>query len=133
MSRSGYNDDCGGWDLIRWRGAVAQAIRGGRGQKLLRDMAAALDAMPIKRLVSNSLEKDGEVCALGSVGKVRGIDMSVIDPEDREAVGKAFEIAPALAAEIADQNDSLHWPKQTPEDRWSSMRKWVAEHLKEAK
>ncbi len=28
MSRSGYNDDGTEWDLIRWRGAVASAVRG---------------------------------------------------------------------------------------------------------
>ncbi|KGC50992.1 hypothetical protein DO66_5867 [Burkholderia pseudomallei] len=36
MSRSGYSDDCGGWSLIRWRGAVNSAIKGARGQKFLR-------------------------------------------------------------------------------------------------
>ena len=31
MSRSGYEDGLEMWDLIRWRGAVASAIRGKRG------------------------------------------------------------------------------------------------------
>lgn len=35
MSRSGYTDDCDGWQLIMYRGAVASAIRGARGQRLL--------------------------------------------------------------------------------------------------
>jgi len=36
MSRSGYvdNGDIEQWDLIRWRGAVASAIRGKRGEEL---------------------------------------------------------------------------------------------------
>ena len=32
MSRSGYTDECDGWELVRWRGAVNSAIRGKRGQ-----------------------------------------------------------------------------------------------------
>ena len=60
MSGSGYNDDCDGWALIRWRGAVASAIRGRRGQAFLRDLLAALDAMPDKRLVADALVFDGQ-------------------------------------------------------------------------
>jgi hypothetical protein len=37
MSRSGYSDDLENWSLIRWRGAVASAIRGRRGQAFLRE------------------------------------------------------------------------------------------------
>ena len=78
MSRSGYIDDygCGGreeqWALIRWRGAVASAIRGKRGQKFLRDVLAAMDELPEPTLISDELEKDGQVCAIGarsSLGK----------------------------------------------------------------
>lgn len=35
MSRSGYSDDCYGWELICWRGAVNSAIKGKRGQSFL--------------------------------------------------------------------------------------------------
>lgn len=45
--------------MIRWRGAVASAIRGKRGQAFLREMLAALDAMPEKRLIAGSLVFDG--------------------------------------------------------------------------
>lgn len=129
MSRSGYSDSCDGWDLIRWRGAVAAAIRGARGQKLLRDMLAALDAMPEKRrLISGSLEEEGEVCALGCVGKARGMDLSRIDPYDYEGVAEAFGIAQALAQEIAYVNDD--WGRRaTPEERWRIVRRWVAEQI----
>ena len=132
MSRSGYSDDLDSWDLVRWRGAVASAIRGKRGQALLRDLAAALDAMPEKRLIARQLEEDGEVCALGALGRVRGIDMSKIDPEERDQVAKAFDIAEALAAEIVYHNDECGWtgyPGETPENRWVRMRAWVAEKL----
>ena len=129
MSRSGYSDDLDQWDLIRWRGAVASAIRGKRGQALLRDLAAALDAMPNKRLIAEYLEYGTEVCALGALGRARGIDMSELDPYMREEIAETFDIAGALAAEIAYLND-CDYRHDTPETRWERMRAWVAEKLK---
>lgn len=133
MSRSGYSEDCDGWELIMWRGAVDSAIRGKRGQAFLREMLAALDAMPEKRLITDDLEASGEVCALGSVGKARGLDMSELDPEDRYTVANVFGISRAMAAEIVFENDdgAGYWSKETPEVRWHRMRAWVVSNLKE--
>lgn len=155
MSRSGYSHDCDNWDLIRWRGAVASAIRGKRGQALLREIAAALDAMPVKELVANELEADGSYCTLGVVGAARGIELSKIDPDDRETVAGQFGIAEALAAEIMYENDEAVpryeyvevevvgplrlwdgrkvWERVEPPHararRWQYMRNWVEKHL----
>jgi hypothetical protein len=108
MSRSGYSDDCDGWALIRWRGAVASAIRGKRGQQALAEILAALDALPEKRLAADSLvSADGEFCTLGALGRQRGLDMNNIDPDDRETVAAAFGISEALAAEIMFLNDEV--------------------------
>jgi hypothetical protein len=121
-------DGCENWDLVRWRGAVASAIRGGRGQQLLREMAAALDAMPRKRLIAEELEANGEVCALGCVGRSRGMDMSRLDPYEPADIAKAFGVAPALAQEITYINDD--WGQgHTPEERWQIVRRWVTEKL----
>lgn len=130
MSRSEYSDECSGWDLIRWRGAVTSAIRGKRGQKFLREMLAALDALPEKCLITEELEKNGNVCALGAVGKARGLDMHAIDPEMRDDVAEAFKIPPALAAEIMYENDD-DYRGETPQDRWKRVRAWVASNLKD--
>lgn len=123
MSRHDYSDDLDPLDLGRWRGCVASAIRGRRGQKMLRDMRDALDAMPVKRLIAEELECDGEVCALGAVGRLRGIDMSLIDPEDSDLVADLFDIAEPLAREITYENDEFGCG--TPEERWAYMRRWV--------
>lgn len=134
MSRSGYSDDCDGWALIRWRGAVASAIRGKRGQAFLREVLAALDAIEDKRLIFGELvDADGEFCALGAVGHCRGIDLKAIDYEDREAVAKAFGIPEALAAEIMFENDDDFWfsSGKEPEHRWRHMRNWVAKQIKD--
>lgn len=97
--------------------------------------------MPEKRLITNELQAaDGDFCTLGVLGHVRGLDLKSIDPEDREAVAAAFKIAPALAAEVVFENDErgYHWDHalgksviETPEERWTRMRQWVAANLLE--
>ncbi len=106
MSRSGYTDDCETWDLIRWRGAVTSALRGKRGQQALREILAALDALPEKKLAAESLvTADGAYCTLGALGASRGLNMADIDPEDRKLVADVFGVAEAMAAEIMFLND----------------------------
>lgn len=142
MSRSGYSDSCDGWDLIRWRGQVKSAIRGKRGQAFLRELIAALDAMPEKRLVKQEFEADGEVCTLGCIARVRGLDMSKFDPEDGSVgydIGAALGIAQQLAREIMYENDDfvvwdpikgrLRDDALEAERRWKYMRDWVAKQI----
>ncbi len=131
MSRHEYTDDCDDDPLAfgRWRAQVASAIRGRRGQKLLRDLRDALDAMPEKKLIAEELVTvDGQVCALGAVGRARGVCMTGIDPEDSGKVAGLFDIAEPLAREIAYENDE-YYPRQTPEQRWEYMRAWVESKL----
>ena len=144
-------DDCEQWDLIRWRGQVASAIRGKRGQAFLLEMWKAMQALPAHRLIANELENidDGTVCAIGSVGKARGVDMSKLDPEDYEAIADAFGIPHQLAQEIMFLNDEYdrgdyveaHGPTRygrglyvlipiTPEKRFERMKKWIEDHLR---
>ena len=131
MSRSGYSDDYDleNWDLIRWRGQVASAIRGKRGQAFLRELVAALDAMPEKRLIANELESFGNVCAIGSVGMQRGVDMTKLDPDDYDRIAATFGIAPQLVQEIEWMNDEAYFG-ETPEGRWKFMRDWAIRKLK---
>lgn len=169
MSRAGYYDDIDDPLVLgRWRAQVRSATRGKRGQKLLRDLLTALDAMPEKRLVTDALEisaaadekhaqswvkmfndpsaadryrqeyvnrrpveyREGDVCALGALGRLRGLDMSELDPDEPEGVAAAFDIASPLAREIVYMNDE--GPYETPEARWQRMRKWVAAQIIES-
>lgn len=132
MSRSGYSYDIDGWQMIMWRGAVNSAIKGKRGQAFLREMLAALDALPLPRLVAHELQEGGEVCALGSVGVKRGMPLDAIDPDDYEAVAKSFGIAVALAREIEYENDEGHC-RETPEERFKRVREWIVENIQETK
>ncbi len=127
MSRSGYNDsgDIEAWDWIRWRGAVTSAMRGRRGQAFLRETLAALDAMPAKKLIAEELDSEGAVCTLGAVGKARGLDMSILDPQDRETVADVFGIPFSMLCEIVYENDEGACTVETPEQRWRRMRRWV--------
>ena len=134
MSRSGYYDDGDGdyWRWIMWRGAVKSAIRGKRGQALLKDILATLDAMPMRRLIAHELETRGEVCALGAVGLSRGVRMAGIDPEDYGAVANVFGISEALAREIMFENDEGGSRRETPEQRFERMRKWILSEIVDA-
>lgn len=133
MSRSGYSDDYDfdNWSHIRWRGVVASAIRGKRGQQFLKELVEALDAMPERRLIAHDLYKDGAVCAIGSVGLKRGVEMSKIDVEDYEQVATVFGIASPLVQEIEYLNDEGGWHDDTPETRWSRMRQWAVNCIKD--
>lgn len=128
MSRSGYSsDDLDHLALGRWRAQVASALRGKRGQKLLSDIIEALDAMPEKVLIAGDLENSEGVCALGAVGRVRGVSLASLDTYDYEELGAAFDIAHQLAQEVMYVNDE--WAR-TPEERWRIVREWAESKLK---
>lgn len=138
MSRHGYTDDQEQQDYAMWRGRILSAIRGKRGQAMLRDLAAALDAMPDKRLVARVLQtKDGDACALGCLARVRGKDLSEHSEEDIEddpdwfnaLLSEEFNVAECLIREVEWENDEGGW-RETPEQRWTRMRKWCDRHIK---
>jgi hypothetical protein len=132
MSRSGYVDDFDDyWQLIRWRGAVNSAISGKRGQAFFRDLIAALDALPEKKLIANELvAPDGCVCALGALGNARALDFKEVDPEDYERVADLFNIAQALAREVVFVNDEQAIYPETPEQRFDRVRTRAEQQLK---
>lgn len=126
MSRSGYNesDCCEDWALICYRGQVASAIRGKRGQAFLREALFALDALPEKKLCQYDLQTaDGQCCTIGAVGLARGIDMVGMDPTDATDSGKLsdmFDIANQLVRELEWENDE-------------GGRDWYAENVRDEK
>lgn len=144
MSRHGYTDYIED-ELAagRWKGRVKSAIRGKRGQAFLKDLAAAMDEMPVKELIREELiDEDGQCCTIGVVCKARGLDVSRVDYEDSDAVGKLVDIAGPMAAEIEYWNDdggdrwgpdaSGKWGTiyETDAERWARMREWVAKQIR---
>lgn len=158
MNRSGYVEDDGDPVFNLYRGRVVRALRGARGQAALREIAAALDAMPDKSLCAQELQTaDGEFCTLGVLGHARGIDLSKLDPEDWDAVAKALNLAPSMVREIEEVNDEgtdtfkfieveicgpmqrfeshfktaqFDFPAaQVAASRWKHMREWVQKQI----
>lgn len=127
MNRSDYTDDSDydNWRAIMYRGAVKSATRGQRGQKLLRDIAQAMDAMPEKVLIADDLARDGQVCALGAAFQLRGINATAYHAENYIAIASALDAAPALVREIAFLNDECG-----DNNRWLWMRNWVDSEIK---
>lgn len=136
MSRHDYSDEIeDNWQNIMWRGRVASAIRGKRGQRLLIDLRDALDSMPDKRLVRGEIQTaEGDVCALGAVAAKRGHDFAELDPEEcNEVLAEKLDIAECLVQEIEYENDEFYvygaHARDTGEKRWAYMRKWVDQHI----
>lgn len=130
MSRSGYVDDLGYTELNLYRGRVARAMKGKRGQRFLRELGAAMDAMPVKELIADKLiDVNGKCCAIGVVCKSRNIDVSKVDYEDPISVARAVGISQSMAAEIEYENDEAVYYIETPNRRWERIRKWVASNL----
>lgn len=144
MSRSGYvEDEDEPLAAGRWRAQVKSAIRGKRGQAFLKELAAEMDAMPVKELISEELiNEDGDCCAIGVVCKARGIDVSKVDPEEPDQVAKAVGIDHQLVRELEYYNDECgetyrlgkdgkhHLFDETPAEKWQRMREWVEKRIK---
>ena len=132
MTRSGYTDD---WDsesigrLNLYRGAVERAVKGKRGQELLRDLVEALDSLPEKRLITSELEDGlGSYCALGAVAHHRGVDVSDLDPyDDIDVLAKRLDVAESMVREVVHLNDEVVWDigAEAQSKRWHYMRRWA--------
>lgn len=148
MSRSGYieyeGDDPRGQALFR--GRVANAIRGRRGQSLLSDLAAALEAMPDKSLLRGGLSHEGEHCSIGLALRCRGHAPSAFMPsqpigdedhayeaqEYNADIADVLDVAEVLVQEIEWENDEGGAYSETPEQRHARMLRWAKHNLKEA-
>lgn len=134
--RANYSDDLDYDQIFAWRGAVRSAINGRRGQSFLRDLLAALEAMPEKKLISGKMEQGDCVCAVGALGRARNVDMSEIDMIDEydERVGSKvaalFNIAEALAREVLYINDEGAAKEETDETRYRRVVEWVRDQIR---
>jgi len=158
MSRSGYIDDYDDDDVLwcgRYRAQVKSATRGKRGQKFLKGILAAMDAMPEKKLYPNVLVNDGlpgldeiivggdelvdecgrelpmgAVCAMGAYAKHHALDTSNVDPDDPPQVAALFDVAEPLVREIAYVNDEGGLGRETPEARFLRVRRWIENQIR---
>jgi hypothetical protein len=147
MNRSGYTEgEEDNWQWIKWRGAVASAIRGKRGQAFIRDLKTALEAMPDKKLIEKELmNTEGDVCAIGCIMKARGIDTATLDVDDYEHIAHLLGVNEKLVQEIEWENDNarvfrvgpyvgsgraaLTFLDTAPETRWRILHNWCERNL----
>lgn len=139
-----------------WEANCQRSIRGRKGQAELRELEAALLALPEKRLIRDALVDDqGGVCAIGCYAQHKGLDLSTFDPEDEsDEVGVAAGMPRLVAWSIVALNDvtlDTVWevaegPVQrgygsykggiplvrdmTPEERYEKVLAWVRRALK---
>lgn len=136
---TGESDDPLDWG--RYQAALQSSLRGRRGQQLLRDLIAGLDALPEPELSRGVLadRETGCVCALGAVGLQRGQALDELAHEDftrgadPEDLAQQFDISPTLANEIVQTNDEW-WhksnEKQAREARFQYVKEWAMSHLR---
>ena len=116
-----------------WDANVQRSIKGRAGQAALRELEAALVAMPVKRLLYGVLcMDDGEVCAIGAYARHKGLDLSRFDPEaETDAVGVEAGMPRLIAWEVVMENDRDRW-RVSHEQRYDQMLAWVRAQLKES-
>lgn len=116
-----------------WHANCRRSIQGKKGQVALRELEAALLALPEKRLIAGALQDDdGEVCALGALAQYQGIDCAI----DMEDVGEELGLPRLVAWKVVDLNDDLDWKWEkgerraiTPEERYEAVLKAVQRWL----
>jgi hypothetical protein len=129
--RINYSDDedyPGQFDL--WQANCERSLRGKNGQQELRELKAALLALPSKELIGDLLEdEDGGVCAVGAYAKHKGIDLSKFDPEDAtDEVGIAGGMPALVAWKVVEMND-LQFDRESPAERYQKMLAWIDSKL----
>jgi hypothetical protein len=153
MSRLNYSEEedwPGQFELFQAN--CDRALHGPKGQRALRELEAALLALPEKRLVSGELvQPDGEVCAVGALmlhrAAIRGLSReaaiewySKIDPYATDETATEYFGLPRLVAwKFVEQNDIMcdqRFDKETqrmiditPEERYERVLSWVRAQL----
>ena len=142
MSRSGYSYYGEAIGNL-YRANVERSLAGKRGQKYLRKLIEALDAMEVKELHAIHPDDDGlfeennvcKPCTLGAVALREGWeDPTNISASYHEGLGKRLNVPSMLIAEVEWENDEggPQWYRsESPEERWARMRAWAVRHLKE--
>lgn len=155
MSRfSGCEYDGEGPSPALWEQAVKNALRGRRGQGVLRELRAALLALSRPRLIEGAVVREGEVCAMGALaahrlaagpltltsyfggtfGSLREIEAKFSAWLDNDSgttdFGQAMGLTMALSWAIAWENDEGTWQSnETPEERFRRVLAWVERHI----
>ena len=144
MSRIIEAEDCEPWMAGQQAGALRSAVRGRRGQAFLRELVAALGALPAQELAAGALEdpETGCCCAFGAVARARawGREEIGLDPTDDDIwrpecrLAEAFDISETLAWQVIAENEAFSecndrtWRRR----RWRHVRDWAVSEIEPA-
>lgn len=145
MSRSSYSDDYGDdfpGQINLYRANVERSIRSKDGQARLRELKAALEALPTKALeaeiFAEGTREQPRVCALGawalhrSGGDIEAAHAMVpLDGDDHDTYEalKDYGWPRLVVMEAIYENDEGTWNIQTPEQRYAYMMRWLDANL----
>jgi hypothetical protein len=136
--RIGYSDEedyPGQFGL--WQGNCSRSLSGRNGQASLRELEAALVALPSKRLIANELDDGEDVCAIGALVRYKQHTPKA-DPEcEMEDIGVECGMPRLVAWKVVELNDielDYRWTggsrvPYTPEERYISVLQWVRKQL----
>jgi len=158
MSRVSYSDDedyPGQYAL--WQANCERSARGKVGQRVLREMEAALLALPSPRLIANAVSLRGEVCAVGAYLAAKKAQQAGTDiasaiatieqecgDEDAQSYNETDELGTAagmprlVAWKLVALNDievphgryrSGVYVETTPEERYAEVLAWVRSQI----
>ena len=135
---------------VLWQQAVTNALRGRRGQAVLRELREALLDLPQPRLIVGALVREGEVCALGALAAQRLAASPITlnstqigslveleafvgqwtqDEFSSMEFGRQMGLVRPLAWAIAYENDEGSWNRETPEQTFQRVLRWVDRQL----
>lgn len=153
MSRVSYDNDYNYDPLAaaRWDRNSRAVFVSKRGQAILRDLEAALLALPEKRLVEDTfwdtefIEEAESVrlnaCVLGAYARYKGLkatELSGLNPfwdepidanETADAISQMTPMTFTMAWNLVEQNDE-YFGNYTPEQRYDAMLDWIRSHLR---
>lgn len=148
MSR--YDYESGDYPAHWWQIDLERALTSGRGQRLLREVLAALIAMPRWELIEAEIVEvttddddqvvDGAVCAVGAYaaycirqgGWTWTEALSQLaedgwrggDSYDTQRLGQKYGLARTVAYELGWLNDEAY-ARLSPSERWHAVFGWV--------
>jgi hypothetical protein len=116
-----------------WQANCQRSLSGKIGQAALRDLLAALLALPSKRLIANELDDGENVCAIGALARYKGLPARTVEDADTQDVGIECGMPRLVAWKVVELNDvefDYKWAEgkrieYTPEERYSAVLKWV--------
>lgn len=144
-----------------WEANMERSLKGRKGQVALRELEAALLALPDERLIANdTVDTQGAVCSIAALAKYRGYEGSLELPQmagldddwENESGDKFFDeyeyeeavenammkvagdlgVPRMVAFAIIYENDDCAWRDPTPEQRYEHMLKWTRRWIAKA-